>query len=618
MPEPIELYQYDLSNGMAQSLGPMLIGRPIEGIWHTSIVLFGVEIWFGQGIHSKSPPGTTHHGAPRKRIPMGETHLDRDTFFEYIEGMRETYKAERYHLLEFNCNHFTNDVVGFLNGRTIPFEILNQPKELMATPFGQQMRPMIEQMFVGANNRSAGDAVNNILPSLASGSAPSNASQSRDDVPSGQSLASNLQIVTSISSLRSTLSRSPATSIMFTSASCPPCNAIKPYFEDLARTHRKTTLCLVETGIGEGAEIARTKEFGGPVMATPTFVFFKGGEVVGECKGADRKELETRIGMLELEVFPPHPHEKLTLLHLSKLTKTLSPITFTSFPPLPALSSKLVSSTSTLSPKDSSVLTKDVISYLSSLPVPPSPAPTTPFPSTLLEPWLSSTLVALESLSNPSDKFPILDLLRLALARDATRLTSQPKFIEFLPKLLRILAKDLDQTCPSHPYLLTTSKFLSNLLISPISTGEILSNRECLENVTKLSIRALLDEEDEKMRSFGAGFGWSLVAKVYQQRIGEEGAEAVGEEWESEFGGALLEALTREEKSLEVVHRLTATLGLLIFKSAYHEELKSLLQVLEAKDTLSKKRSLVEQLGEAGKDTKEIIGVIGDVEKLLD
>jgi len=92
---------------------------------HTSIVAYGVEIWFGQGIHSKSPPGTTHvnfafiaqlrtrsdadsvftlqHGAPRKKIRLGETQLDKDTFFEYIEGMRETYRAERYHLLEFNC-----------------------------------------------------------------------------------------------------------------------------------------------------------------------------------------------------------------------------------------------------------------------------------------------------------------------------------------------------------------------------------------------------------------------------------------------------------------------------------------------------------------------------------
>jgi hypothetical protein len=64
------------------------------------------------------------------------------------------------------------------------------------------------------------------------------------------------------------------------------------------------TFCLVETGLGEGAQIGGMEEFGGPVRATPTFCFFKGVEKVGECKGADQRELETRVGMLELEVFP--------------------------------------------------------------------------------------------------------------------------------------------------------------------------------------------------------------------------------------------------------------------------------------------------------------------------
>jgi len=437
---------------------------------------------------------------------------------------------------------------------------------------------MIEQMFVGSNTRSAGDAVNNLLPSLAAGQAqpapPTTNGSQFDDVPSSQSVSSNLQIVTSVSSLRSTLSRSPATSIMFTSSHCPPCNAIKPYFEELARRHPKISFCLVETQLGEGAQVARMSEFGGPVTATPTFVFFKGGEKVGECKGADKRELETRIGMLELEVFPrkclassvsvpsliifgyttAHPHEKFSLPHLTKLSKTLSPITFTAFPPLPALSSKLAASTSSLHPNDSTILTKDVISYLSSLPVPPSPAPTSPLPPNLIEPWLSATFAALENLENPTDKFPILDLLRLSLARDSSRLTSQPNFIKSLPKLLSILVKDLDQPSPSHPYLLTSLKFISNLLISPLSTSEILSNRECLENVTKLLIRILLDDKDDKMRSFGAGLGWSLVAKVYGLRSeGGGGGEKDGEEeWESELAGAVLEALGREEKSLEV------------------------------------------------------------------
>ena len=39
----VTLYVYDLSQGMASTFGPMLIGRPIEGVWHTSVVVFGKQ-----------------------------------------------------------------------------------------------------------------------------------------------------------------------------------------------------------------------------------------------------------------------------------------------------------------------------------------------------------------------------------------------------------------------------------------------------------------------------------------------------------------------------------------------------------------------------------------------
>ena len=57
---------------------------------------------------------------------MGSTQLDKETFLSYIEGMREVYTADRYHLLDFNCNSFTNDVLGFLNGNSIPSDIISE------------------------------------------------------------------------------------------------------------------------------------------------------------------------------------------------------------------------------------------------------------------------------------------------------------------------------------------------------------------------------------------------------------------------------------------------------------------------------------------------------------
>lgn len=42
-----------------------------------------------------------------KKLNMGKTLLDKETVLEYIEGMKEVYRAEKYNLLEFNCMYHT-------------------------------------------------------------------------------------------------------------------------------------------------------------------------------------------------------------------------------------------------------------------------------------------------------------------------------------------------------------------------------------------------------------------------------------------------------------------------------------------------------------------------------
>ena len=86
---------------------------------HTSVVAYGREVFFGQGI-LEARPGTTHHGPPMQKIDCGRTEIDESTFNEYIASLQEMYTPEAYHLIEFNCNHFTADVIGFLTGAKIP------------------------------------------------------------------------------------------------------------------------------------------------------------------------------------------------------------------------------------------------------------------------------------------------------------------------------------------------------------------------------------------------------------------------------------------------------------------------------------------------------------------
>lgn len=539
------------------------------------------------------------------------------------------------------------------------------------------MRPMIEQMFVGANRASAQTAVNNILPSLgrippAIGTATPSSSMTGTTTPVGTAqansaaseLSSNLSICTSPASLRSILASSPAVAIMFTSPSCPPCTAIKPFFEDLARRHgspgskKRIEFVLVEMGAGAGAEVAKSGEFGGPVQATPTFVFFVRGRKSGECKGADKRELETQVQLLEMEAFPPHPHAQLALPALDKLSHQLSPVTYTAYPPLPTLAEKLSSvlSASSVDAATGETLSKTVIAYLSSLPAPPSPALTSSLSADLISSWIAATKSSLSAISSPSDKFPIVDLLRLALARDAPRLSLQPTFIAFLPSLVSTLASDLDHDSPSRPYLLTSLRLVSNVLVSPILTARLLA-ADTLSNITRLVIRALLDPEDAKLRAAGAGLAWSVVARVFAARVGEdaaggrvesgvehalggksEGEIGGGEEWEGEVASAVLEALGKETQSVEVgalptlsrffrefqtahrsfffaVHRLSATLALLLYQSPFFTEVASLLEVLEAKDVVGRRTETVKELGGADKDA--VLAVMKDLETLL-
>lgn len=143
---------------MASQFAPMLLGTGVnlDGVWHTAIIVHGVE-WFygGGGIEHVSPPGTTMMGSPLKTQRLGDTHLDSRSFRDYLEGIGKTqFEGSKYDLFQHNCNNFSNEVAKFLcpNSSGIPKYILELPERILQTPFGAMLKPIIEQMTPHGEN----------------------------------------------------------------------------------------------------------------------------------------------------------------------------------------------------------------------------------------------------------------------------------------------------------------------------------------------------------------------------------------------------------------------------------------------------------------------------------
>ena len=93
----VELYIYDLSQGLAQQFSLPLLGTMIEAVYHTALVFGGVEYFFGMGIQSCRPPGSTHHGRPMEVMKLGRTEIDVETIREYLEALGAVYTPEVGH-----------------------------------------------------------------------------------------------------------------------------------------------------------------------------------------------------------------------------------------------------------------------------------------------------------------------------------------------------------------------------------------------------------------------------------------------------------------------------------------------------------------------------------------
>ena len=89
-------------------------------------------------------PGQTPFGVPMKQEELGETEIPEEMFRDFLQEITDRFSFNTYNVIQNNCNHFTNEVSNFLLGKDIPHSVLKQAEDLINTPIGQMIRPMLE------------------------------------------------------------------------------------------------------------------------------------------------------------------------------------------------------------------------------------------------------------------------------------------------------------------------------------------------------------------------------------------------------------------------------------------------------------------------------------------
>ena len=136
-PGVVCVFVYDLSAGLSPLLSKPLLGKYVSGIYHSSIVYRGTEVYFGRKGIVTSKPGSTCFGTPTRIFNIGISAVPKAIFKDWLAYQRESdFEQSKYHLLRHNCNTFANLCALFLSGNTIPYEVLSQTKNLLNSPNG--------------------------------------------------------------------------------------------------------------------------------------------------------------------------------------------------------------------------------------------------------------------------------------------------------------------------------------------------------------------------------------------------------------------------------------------------------------------------------------------------
>ncbi|KAE8380899.1 thioredoxin [Aspergillus bertholletiae] len=544
----VELYVYDLSKGLARQWSLPLTGTHIDAIYHTAIVLNGMEYYFGHGIQT-AYPGSTHHGEPMEKIHLGQTELPADVISEYLDSLRDIYTPESYDLFLHNCNNFTQDLAMFLLGKSIPDHIRNLPQTFLSTPFGQMMKPQIEAALRGVTQ----------APSAVAPTAPT-------QTPSKVRPVTNL---TQLNHELSLASHSCAV-VFFTSATCPPCKALYPLYDDLAE-EAGPRATLLKVDISTAYDVAMKHG----ITATPTFKTYLKGQETDTWTGANPSQLQGNLRLLLEMANPAHPHRKLALPTFQRAIPASAYILYKNIPPLAKLVQKLPQET------QSSESLTSITAFITHSSETKDPREN-PLPPDL--PSYPTYLQTLLQDSPPDAHFAIIDLARL-LALDP-RIASYLASLQPPSALLALLLPPENTPIPYNQSL-TTLQLLANLTSTLLPTTTLLSNPSLRESTLSTLTTALL-HSNSKIRCAGASLAYNLAAQNHNARI-EGKDELMAEDDQVSVVAGLVEAIANEGESVEAVRGFLMALGMLVYESDAEGAVGEVCRILGVQDVVKQK-----------------------------
>lgn len=139
----VRIRLYDLVKGMAPRVSPWLLGREVEGIWHTGVVAFGQEYFFTRDCCCEVS-GKSSFGSPKKELHVGHTLWRQADLHKFIvREMKPIFNRETYDIVTSNCNHFADRLCLFLTGRHLPEEVLRQPEYLLVSGTVRFAKPIL-------------------------------------------------------------------------------------------------------------------------------------------------------------------------------------------------------------------------------------------------------------------------------------------------------------------------------------------------------------------------------------------------------------------------------------------------------------------------------------------